>query len=85
MPSVVFWRSESVTHFVLAEIAYPSLRLGVLRTLKGPLSARRTRRLSGPARATFSGSKPITGNEDSSANEPLAHRGPPPLGRELKS
>jgi hypothetical protein len=44
MPSVVFWRSESVTHFVFAEIAYPSLRLGVLRTLKGPLSARRTRR-----------------------------------------
>jgi hypothetical protein len=33
MPSVVFWRSESVTHFVLAEIAYPSLRRAV-RCLK---------------------------------------------------
>jgi len=44
MPSVAFLRSESVTHFVLADIAYLSLRLGVLRTLKGPLSARRTRR-----------------------------------------
>jgi len=33
MPSVVFWRSESVTHFVLAEIAHPSLRRAV-RCLK---------------------------------------------------